>query len=88
MQTADRTTTHYWGYRELTDEELLQAAGGDCGGDGDCGGGGGADSAGDSGGSPGDVAGLDGVLGQVCVAIGLCDPAAPPTGTNTIGVRG
>lgn len=54
MEALDRTAEHrgYWGYRELTEEEVKRVAGGDGGGDGGGGdGGGGGCGAGDGGAS-------------------------------------
>lgn len=51
-RNEQNTTTHYWGYRELSTEELLLVGGGEDGGDGGGCGDGGCDSNGcDSGGN-------------------------------------
>lgn len=53
-----KTTTHYWGYRELSAEELLKVGGGDGDGDGD--GDGGDSGGGDCGGGDCGDGGADG----------------------------
>lgn len=77
-----RTTTHYWGYRELSPEELLMVGGGDDGGgtegagdrDGDVGGG--AVSQGDNGSL--DVAGFtQSEAKNMCIA--QCSVTSLPT---------
>lgn len=89
-----KTTTHYWGYRELTVEEMyMVGGGGDFSGDGF-----GAGQDGYAGGGPNSYGGntsgslTNGVRAVNC-ALGIsprsvCNPRGVTTGTATIGIRG
>src|SRR6266851_8517058 len=71
-------TRGYWGYRELTEEELKRVSGGGCGG-----GDGGGDAGGDAGASGGESAGQDcGPDGADC-SLTSGNDSDGPVATNT-----